>query len=337
MKTGPKPKTIRDCQQYLARLYGDKNKNRSSDYLYGYLSRTAAYLGKNVFQRKVEDVHFIRTLSWLLALANYFEIDAQDSVFSRFPEICPYCLTSPCMCLRTNKQPVEYIPAYKAKEELFAKYAVFERSTHDWSFGAAITVLTKIYPNNEVIWHHAGPWYLFAKMQEEIGELHEAISKYIIRQKPKDAVAEEIADTLAWLLSAWGIVSRGRSLDDAFINYYYNHCPVCTRFPCACADRADRPAELIDPRLLEKVRQSLSELEQIVPASRVALQELHKSIAAAADKQSEPTTVHALKETRTILDEIKTGVSAADEIGKRALSIIETVTKLLDKLPWSGS
>lgn len=257
------------------------------------------------------------------------------SLFSRFPTICPYCLTGPCICFRTNKSPVSYVPAYKAKEELNAKFRAYEKTTHDWSLTNAIQMLSNIYPNNEIIWHHAGPWYLIAKMQEEVGELHEAMSKLATGQKSKSAIGEELADTFAWLLSAWGIVFRDRSMDDAFVDYYYQDCPVCNSLPCTCAERADRAAELIDRKILEDIRANLLNLEKALPMAKDSLHELQKSIAAATTDQSEPTTVHALRETKGTLEKIRGGISSADEMGKKSLSIINTITQLIEKIPWA--
>ena len=338
MNARAKSTAITAHQSFLKDLYGESNRERSSDYLFGYLCRSAAYLGKNVFLKKQEDQHFLRTISWLLAIANYFGLDAQLCLFSRFPTICPYCLTSPCTCFKTNKSPVDYLPAYKIQKELKAKYKVLEHTMdeHEWSFDKGIKLLTTVYPNNEVIWHHAGPWHLFAKLQEEVGELHEAISKYEARKKPIQPVGEEIADTLAWLLGAWGIVYPDRSLDEAFINYYYDNCPVCTECPCVCLDRADRAAELVDVKLLQTLEELLGKLEVLLPDASESLNELRKSVSAAAKEQSEPITVHALKNTKSTLSQLRDGLTAADDIGQRGLSIINSIIALIEKIPWLG-
>lgn len=335
MKARSTPQSITEFQTYLAELYGQSNKKRSSDYLYGYLSRSVAYLGKNLAQNKGGEQHFMRALSWLFAIANYYERDLQKCLFSRFPSICPYCLTSPCICFKTKKQPVNYIPAYKASKERNERFSVFTNTNRDWSLSSATNTLAKIYPNNEIIWHHAGPWYLVAKMQEEVGELHEAMSKVASGEKTISAIEEELADTFAWILSAWNIAFQSRSLDDAMVDYYYQDCPVCTKLPCFCVDRADRAAELIDPRVLEKIRSSLEELERVLPAAGESLLQLRMSVAAAAADQSEPTTVHALRETKGALKKIKEGISATDDVAQKSVSIINSINKIIEMLPWS--
>lgn len=335
MKTRTTPQSIKEFQAYMDELYGKVNADRSSDYLYGYLSRSVAYLGKNLAQNKADNQHFFRALSWLFSIANYYELDLQKCLFSRFPTICPYCLTRNCICFKTKKQPASYLPAYKASKERSEKYTVFCNNNRDWSMSNAVNTLSSIYPNNEIVWHHAGPWYLIAKMAEEVGELHEAMSKFASNQKPISAIEEELADTFAWILSAWSIVFPSRSLDDAFVDYYYQDCPVCTNFPCSCIDRADRAAELIDPRILEKIRSSLEELERTLPAAGESLAQLRKSVAAAAADQSEPTTVHALKETKGALTKIKDGISTTDDIAQKSISIINSINKMIEMLPWS--
>lgn len=335
MKSRATPQSVTEFQTYFAELYGQANKKRSSDYLYGYLSRSVAYLGKNLAQGKVDEQHFMRALSWLFAIANYYERDLQKCLFSRFPSICPYCLTSPCICFKTKKQPASYIPAYKASKERNDRFAVFTNTNRDWSLSSATSTLAKIYPNNEIIWHHAGPWYLVAKMQEEVGELHEAMSKFASGAKAISAIEEELADTFAWILSAWNIAFPSRSLDDAMVDYYYQDCPVCTKFPCSCTDRADRADELIDPRVLDKIRSSLEELERTLPAAGESLSQLRMSVAAAAADQSEPTAVHALRETKGALTKIKEGINATDDVAQKSISIINSINKLIEMLPWS--
>lgn len=333
MKTQSTPQSITEFQAYLAELYGEANQKRSSDYLYGYLSRSVAYLGKNLAKNKVDEQHFMRVLSWLFALANYYDRDLQKCLFSRFPSICLYCLTSPCICFKTKKQPVNYIPAYKASKERIDKFAVFSNTNRDWSLSSAISTLAKIYPNNEIIWHHAGPWYLVAKMQEEVGELHEAISKFASGKKTISAIEGELADTFAWVLSAWNIVFPDRSLDDAMVSYYYQDCPVCTKLPCSCTDRADRAAELIDPRVLNKIKSSLEELERMLPAAGESLSQLKQSVAAAVADQNESTTLHALREAKGALTKIKGGINTADDLAQKSVSIINSIHKLLE-IPW---
>lgn len=335
MKAHPTPQSINEFQTYMAGLYGQVNSKRTIDYLYGYLSRSVAYLGKNLAQNKVEDQHFMRALSWLFSVANYYDLKLQNCLFSRFPSICPYCLTSPCICFKTKKQPASFIPAYKASKERVERFSVFTNTNRDWSLSSATSTLAKIYPNNEIIWHHAGPWYLVAKMQEEIGELHEAMSKFASGEKSISTIEEELADTFAWILSAWSITCPSRSLDDAMVDYYYQGCAVCKKYPCICKDRADRSAELIDPRDLEMIRVSLEELEKTLPAAGESLSQLQKSIAAAISDQSEPTTLHALRETKGTLTKIKDGINATDDLTQKGISIINSIHKIIEMLPWT--
>lgn len=327
------PQSIQEFQNYLEDLYGNVNKGRLSDYLYGYLSRSVSYLGKNLAQSKVEEQHFMRSLSWLFAIASHYGIKIENCLFSRFPSICPYCLTSPCICFKTKKQPVSYIPAYKASRERIERYQVFRNTNRDWSMSSAVNNLAKIYPNNEVIWHHAGPWYLVAKMHEEVGELHEAMSRFEAEEKPISVIEEELSDTLAWILSAWSIVFGNRSLDDSIINYYYQDCPVCTTLPCECSDRSNRSAELIDSVTLLQIKSKLEELQQILPSATDSILKLVKSVEAAKEDQSQPTAVHALQQTKVGLSKIREGINATDDISSKGLSIINSITKLIEMLP----
>lgn len=69
----------------------------------------------------------------------------------------------------------------------------------------------------------------FMWFMEEVGELSAAL-----RSGPKDELAAEFADVLAWLVTLANIA--GIDLDEAIAAKYGKACPKCVRNPCACVE-----------------------------------------------------------------------------------------------------
>jgi NTP pyrophosphatase (non-canonical NTP hydrolase) len=69
---------------------------------------------------------------------------------------------------------------------------------------------------------------------EEVGELSDALRG----NRPKEHVAAEFADTLAWLATLANIA--GVDLEEAFRAKYGVGCPECHRTPCTCS-AAEKP------------------------------------------------------------------------------------------------
>ena|SRR5690554_3166589 len=110
----PKPSTIKEFQGYIASLYGEVNEHHSMEYVFSYLFRNAAYLSRVIGEKSESKDNFIKTYSWLFALSSKLNIDLEDAFLQKYPDVCPYCLVKPCICIKTGKKPVDYIPEWKA-------------------------------------------------------------------------------------------------------------------------------------------------------------------------------------------------------------------------------
>lgn len=67
----------------------------------------------------------------------------------------------------------------------------------------------------------------FMWLMEEIGELAAAL-----RESPKEEIAKEFADVLAWLATIANVA--GINLTEAVQQKYGNGCPGCHQMVCAC-------------------------------------------------------------------------------------------------------
>ncbi|MCA9035983.1 MAG: nucleotide pyrophosphohydrolase [Planctomycetaceae bacterium] len=69
----------------------------------------------------------------------------------------------------------------------------------------------------------------FMWLMEEIGELAAAL-----RESPKEEIAREFADVLAWLATIANIAEI--NLTEAIQQKYGNGCPGCGQMICTCAE-----------------------------------------------------------------------------------------------------
>lgn len=311
-------------QNYLGELYKEINKQRDFQDVYGYLDRTSGYLGKAVISKSYDEKTFVLPISWLFSLATILKIDLQDAFLKKFPGACPYCLEKQCVCFKTGKTPYKSIPAWKMKEEMSFKYETIRNTIKIINFDVAVKNVMDIFPVNEAIWHFAGAWHHIAKIHEEIAEIHEAFSSHKKEEKKLEAVAEEVADVFAWILGAWGILNQNKSLDDAFIDYYFEGCPLCKSFPCQCDLYDSRPDSLIDFKRLALMKENLDILQAILPKYQEDISELIKSYEYVLETQSAPMAKVSVSQTRDKLEKIKELITK-NGVDPKSLSIINTI------------
>lgn len=321
-------------QRFISELY--PNNDRDFSYVFGYAARHVGYLGKSLNQGRPEVGEFIRTISWLLALANKIGIDLESAMVSRHPGICPYCVTRPCQCISTGKKPAIRIAAYNIPEELNAQAAVIRRSGK-LTFTDHANRLAQVYIGNAYTWRAAGPWLHTSKMQEELAEVHEAATRFFGKRKELSAVGEEFADLIAWVLSAWRISFPADSLDEAFISFYLKGCPVCGRSTtCSCQLFADRSAQLVEPEKLKELEQLFLSLAQEVGANGGEIEEIRKSLIKAAETQSEPIARSAVLEVKKKTKELEDAVDRGAKNARNVTSIVQAIWKIFEGFPFIG-
>ena len=161
MKTYRKDiRSFTDLQAYLDKLYRQVNSERSWDYSYGYLVRACGFMSVNAAKGGASPEHFVRALSWLFAIGSKVDVRVTEAYVRRFPEICYYCVSAPCVCHKTGKQPSRPMAAYKVLEEREGAYQVLVHEMEDKDLVIDYTWIrnniSKIYPNNGVFRHSSG-------------------------------------------------------------------------------------------------------------------------------------------------------------------------------------
>lgn len=320
---------VKDCQAYISQLY--PNKDRDTSYICGYAVRHIGYLSKSLTQRQPASKEFVRAISWLLALANDLSVDIETAILQRYPSVCPYCLAPHCECITTGKKPSSGIPAYKIPEELFYLSQPILRTPH--SLQQIADRVSKIYPNNLTTWDAIGAWKHTSKFAEELAEIHEAFSKFFAKTKPHSAVLEEFADLFAWLLTAWCIIHPGEPLDEFFISYYLNGCPVCSRHEnCNCARFADLSANLVDPTAIDQLNKLFLSLAKEAGETGDDIAEIEKSLRVAAESQSEPIARTAVAQAKSKVEDIEKVLESGAKSTKNIGVIVAAFYKALESL-----
>ena|SRR3989338_797957 len=156
------------------------------------------------------------SLSFLMAVANRFHIDTEEETWRRFPALCSYCGSRPCVCKsqkptkrRTLKRDSKLRP-----KDLANLQKMFE----------------SIYPSSTRSAEHAGIHFA-----EEVGEVGEAIFSFLTSHAEKQfqAMKVEIADCISCL---FGIAnSAGIDVAKELGTMFKNNCHVCHNLPCTCS------------------------------------------------------------------------------------------------------
>lgn len=105
--TSPKQWDLRDWQNHLGSLYGEKNRQKGMDYVLNRLSSEVGELisleheipSMTVDEVELEyQLELADSLAWTMAAANILGIDLQESVIKRYGKACQVCNMNPCSC-----------------------------------------------------------------------------------------------------------------------------------------------------------------------------------------------------------------------------------------------
>lgn len=160
-------------------------------------------------------MNLIIAISWFLAIMNRLHVDLEEALWNRFPYVCSYCATCPCVCKEINpkKRPKSIIKTSKKPKTLKGYQEMFE----------------KIYPQKTRTLEHEG-----IHMAEEQGELSEAIQLYLGSHNKEyfQSIIDESADYFSCII---GVLNSAKiDFEKEMMKFYSNNCHVCHNAPCTC-------------------------------------------------------------------------------------------------------
>src|SRR3989344_3040199 len=178
--------TLKQYQKFIKDVYGLSNDRYFS--LQDMLTNverfmTRALKGIRKGDNEKTKLNLIVSLSWFMSMMNQLHIDIEDEVWKRFPYMCSYCASCPCICKAQKIQTRQKVTIDEQKRpdtiEQFQK------------------MFSQIYPALHRTLDHAG-----VHLIEEMGEVAEAILTYRSNRNGEDfkKVILESADLISCIM-----------------------------------------------------------------------------------------------------------------------------------------
>lgn len=210
--------TIKEYQDFVKTVYGLPNdRDFSLDDMLTNVERFVMRGLKGIRKGDKEKAktNLLISLSWFVSMMNQLHIDAENELWNRFPFLCSYCASCPCLCKEQKIEERQKVPIDdKKRPKTLEEFQV---------------MLDKIYPFKTRTIEQAG-----VHLAEECGEFAEAILIYRGAHKEEDfeKLELEAADFLSCLLGAFN--SLEVSLAKELSTMFTNNCHVCQNAPCIC-------------------------------------------------------------------------------------------------------
>jgi len=92
--------TIRDFQQLIERIYGEKDSARGTAGTFMWFTEEVGELSRALRRgRRAElEAEFADVLAWLCTLASMHGVDVQAAAAAKYAAGCPRCHATPCAC-----------------------------------------------------------------------------------------------------------------------------------------------------------------------------------------------------------------------------------------------
>lgn len=111
--------SLKQWQEHLSVLYGDKNRAKGIENLLNRLFKEIGELlslqmripSMGISPCQIEEefaLELADALAWTIGIANFFEVDLEEEVYNRYGEYCWRCRQDPCTCINFNVEPMEW-------------------------------------------------------------------------------------------------------------------------------------------------------------------------------------------------------------------------------------
>ncbi|MBU2104610.1 MAG: hypothetical protein KKF67_02440 [Nanoarchaeota archaeon] len=159
--------------------------------------------------------NLIISFSWFLSTLNRLHIELEEEVWKRFPYLCSYCASCPCICKAQKLTSRREIPIDNSKKP--GTIAGFQKMFY------------QIYPPSSRTLDHAGVHFA-----EETGEFIEALISFRNEKKEEDfeELKIEAADYFSCLIGIFN--SLEIELSEELSRLFNENCHECHKIPCEC-------------------------------------------------------------------------------------------------------
>jgi NTP pyrophosphatase (non-canonical NTP hydrolase) len=209
-----RPNSLDHWQVMFEGIFSEKNLRdyTASDALL-HVQEEAAKIDEGLRKDNKEEI--LRALPflfcWLLAFCNMTGMKAEQAIWMKYQEACPYCgKKQHCMCISAETKPSSWIKNPQGK---------MPGTIKDWQ-----NMFHKIYGRiNKMSW----TIQIWLHFHEELGELSKEF-----RLNNETKMKEEFADCFAWLMALCN--KLGVDLSEITWEVYPGVCSHCKKEKCEC-------------------------------------------------------------------------------------------------------
>lgn len=230
------PRGLQDWHTTLRRIYADRNFYRSEESIFVHLVEVVGGLSLIAGTKRKEgllpEAFLAKSLGWWMSLcAKVGVADLESLVWTKFPNVCPYCEESPhkpAPCKKRRKSGLA-LPDWPSLINLAANSQPPE-TLDDWRL-----MFSDLYPRVDTTSQDDN----LRRLLEELGELAETMRALAVSPR---YFYSEAADVFAWLMGMANQYlfdtdqeDRTSFLQELMTKEYPGRCRVCNREVCKCA------------------------------------------------------------------------------------------------------
>jgi len=211
--------TIKEYQNFVKEVYGLPNDRFfSSDDMLTNMERfiMRGLKGIRIENQEKIKLNLLIALSWFVSLMNRLHINLENEVWQRFPYLCSYCASCPCIC---EKKKI------KERQKVFIDEKKRPKTLKEFQ-----NMFKEIYLPEKRTLEHAG-----VHLAEELGEFSEAMLAYHGTRIEEDfkKIELEAADLFSCFMSVFN--SLGINMAKELSIMFSNNCHICKNAPCTCS------------------------------------------------------------------------------------------------------
>lgn len=216
-----RPFTVREYQQMNAYIYTMANRRYTDNALFLRLIEEVCKVMEIARKDKREEFaeQLARTFSWWLALGNRLNVNLQEALWHKYPNVCPWCLRPQnCNCA------VEHPRIQEEERETILRRLRLDHSNVPQLLSDHQNLHRRLYASQNA---RIFPIQSASHIAEEIGE----VSKEF-RHGNRQEMEDEIADVASWIFA----VANRLNIDIAeavWVLYPYE-CEKCHKAVCDC-------------------------------------------------------------------------------------------------------
>lgn len=219
--------TLDDWQKHLDRIYGARNRARTSSEVW---YRMLEEIGEVLQAARPPSLSAIETtlpdlFAWLAALADVENVSLTNAVGDRFAYGCPYCdAMENCSCIYYPDRSVVRHRRVETETPLFAPLR--EKPLDMWveAFDRLYGVTNRDHSLMDIN----------SRLMENAGE----VAKALREKPPRERLEAKLANVFAWIVAAYikygSIMGSSAPSFADLVMRKYTHCAKCHSIPCEC-------------------------------------------------------------------------------------------------------